>query len=429
MKPVSLLDNQSAYVKLVTAKRDRGYKVAIVERFQEAGGELLAELIGSRNTLVVTTPSVARLHTDRVVAGLRHSGCSPRMLVLNCDETNKTFEQVNVVCRAALEMKLDRRGLLIAVGGGVCTDIVSLSASLIRRGVAHVRVPTTLTGQIDAAIGIKGAINFEGKKSFLGCFCAPQFVIVDPAFLRTLPRRHLGCGMAEIIKMAIVRDEALFASLEQFGVRLLEAQFAEPFEVARHTIWRSIELMLEELEPNIYEDQTYKRLVDFGHFFSPLLESRSEFKLLHGEAVAIDMALTAAIAAQQGILARKSRDRIVDLLQHCGLPIYSDLLNEALCRSATEEAIRHRAGAVNMVVPTSLGQAAFLERPTDLSTRAIRQALAWLAKRSLKSSVPKSRGTKRKIARTSSVSQTWPDLPPYLPAFPSSIGHSTSPTP
>src|SRR5205085_9871341 len=129
-------------------------------------------------------------------------------------EETKSMELVHSVCAEAFSHGLNRRGLLIAFGGGVCSDIVTLSASLIRRGIGHVRVPTTLIGQIDAGIGLKGAVNFCGKKSFLGCFHPPEQVLIDPAFLQSVPRRCLVSGLAEAIKMGIARDPQLFELIE-----------------------------------------------------------------------------------------------------------------------------------------------------------------------------------------------------------------------
>src|SRR5436190_23291776 len=138
------------------------------------------------------------------------------------------MEVVAAVCNEALSHGLNRTGVLISMGGGVCSDIVTLSASLIRRGVAHIRVPTTLIGQIDAGIGLKGAVNFCGKKSFVGCFHPPEQVLIDPAFLQSLPRRSLVSGMAEATKMGIARDARLFELLERCSAELVMSGFDHP---------------------------------------------------------------------------------------------------------------------------------------------------------------------------------------------------------
>jgi 3-dehydroquinate synthase len=134
-------------------------------------------------------------------------------MVLHCNEATKSVEQVLRVCERARQVGLDRSGLLIGIGGGICTDIVTVAASWIRRSIRYIRVPTTLVGQADAGIGIKGAVNFSQKKSYLGCFHPPRAVIITPPFLKTLPHNNLREGFAEIIKMAIIRDEPARAFL------------------------------------------------------------------------------------------------------------------------------------------------------------------------------------------------------------------------
>jgi 3-dehydroquinate synthase len=261
---------------------------------------------------------------------------------------------------------LNRKGLLIGFGGGVCLDVVTVAASLIRRGVGHLRVPTTLIGQIDAGIGLKGAVNFAGKKSFIGCFHPPEQVLVDPSLLRSLPRRAISSGFAESIKMGVIRDAALF--------ELLEKSDCVSQEMLRLSIWS----MLEELRKNPYEDQSYERVVDFGHTFSPLLEAAMGFELQHGEAVAIDIALSTMISHELGLIDAAVRDRILTVMHAAGLPIFAPKLELALCKEALTEAARHRGGAMNLVIPDGIGRAAFLRMREDLPDEVLAKALSCL---------------------------------------------------
>ena len=156
-------------------------------------------------------------------------------------------------------------------------------------------------------------------------------------------------GLAEIIKLAVIRDVELFQLVQQWGSSLINSGFAEPRWESREILSRSVLGMLEELETNIYEDQTYKRPVDFGHTFSPLLEAASGFHLSHSEAVAVDIALSCAMSCEMGLLEQESRDRIISTLLAARLPIYSPLMTEQLCATAIQEAMRHRGGAINLV--------------------------------------------------------------------------------
>jgi len=343
---------------------------------------LLADLLSGRRALLVTTPTVAKYYRSRLEQYINGYGLDVSIMVLKCRERSKNLGLVARVCQDAMERRIGRRGLLIGMGGGVCTDIVTMAASWIRRGISHVRIPTTLVGQIDAGIGIKGAVNFRGKKSYLGCFYQPEAVLIDPAFLATVPKRLLKSGIAEMIKIALVKDAELFELSEAHASEFISSGFARPQNEARHALWLAIVRMLDELETNFYENKTYKRLVDFGHTFSPALEAASQFRISHGEAVAIDMALSATLACELGLLPETTLERILASIAFVGLPISSRSLEPALCRAALEEAARHRGGAPNLVLPTAIGEATFLECLEDLQTTTLHKAIRSLSQRS-----------------------------------------------
>lgn len=294
-------------------------------------------------------------------------------------ETRKTLETVQHVCAAATNYRLGRDDILIAFGGGVCSDIVTLAASMIRRGIGHIRVPTTLVGQMDAGIGIKGGVNFHKKKNRLGCFHPPDAVLVDPSFLATLERSQILQGLAEIVKVALISDPVLFKQIQTHAATLVSSRFQEPKLVPQQVLMRAIDGTLAELRNNPFEDQTKERLLDLGHTFSPSLEEATGFTLSHGEAVAIDIALTCMIAAELDFMAAGDANTVITLLQDIGLPISSPLLSLELCREAICHAVAHRAGALNLVVPTSIGTASFLRSPRRVSADILEISIEKLA--------------------------------------------------
>lgn len=369
--------NDARLYSIQTSLR-RGYEVRQTEGILGSSLSLLSERIAARSALIVTTPTVAQLYGFPLQEGFRSHGIKVPLMVLRCREWTKTMQQVEHLCSEVYAQRLDRKSLLIGLGGGVCTDLVTMAASLIRRGISHVRIPTTLLGQVDAGIGIKGAVNTNYKKSALGCYHPPEVVFVDPSFLRTLPPRHISSGLAEMIKIALVCDRDLFQLLERNVSQFLESCFAEPARESSEAIWRSVLRMLEQLASNLYEDQTYKRLVDFGHTFSPLLEAFSGFRLSHGDAVAIDMALSCAVACELGLLDEASRDRAIYLIAASSLPIHSRILSSELCADALREATDHRGGSLNLVVPTSLGRGDFIEMAQDVPVPALKSAIECL---------------------------------------------------
>jgi 2-epi-5-epi-valiolone synthase len=365
----------------MTCVRVQGYGVSLVDGLLRPGDRQLLDAIGDRRALVVTTPTVARLYGAALRRVLAPAGTRVRVAVMHSGEPAKEIETVLDVCAAAQEAGIGRRDVLVAFGGGVCCDVVTLAAGLIRRGVAYLTVPTTLVGQVDAGIGLKGGVNFAGSKNYLGCFHAPEGSLVDLGLLRTLPEVELRCGLAEILKMALVRDPDLFALLGERGEELVRTRFAPDRADAEWVAARAIELMLAELEPNCYEDQTLCRLVDFGHTISPALEERSGHRIRHAQAVAIDMALSCEIATELGWLAPDACATVLHTFRRLGLPLFHPLLTADVVAAGLHGATAHRGGELNLVLPTSVGTARFLVRPEDLPASAVAAALRCLRRR------------------------------------------------
>lgn len=362
----------------VSADRLQKYRVRLLGRLALAPA--LATLLRGRRALLVTTPTVERLYGESLRQALLASDQRVEHLVLPCTESTKSLALVQELCARAQREGLERTGVLIALGGGVLSDVVTVAASLIRRGIEHVRVPTTLIGQIDAGIGVKGAVNFGGRKSYLGCFYAPSEVLIVPELLRTLPAPLLSEGLSEILKMALVRDAGLFDALEEHGPALLAGCFGDPGGAGERVLWRAIELMLEELEPNLFEDRSWERLVDFGHTFSPVLEAELGFTLGHGFAVGVDMAICAAISRKRGLLEEEELIRILRLMEALALPVWHDALSSPVFTRAIAEAAVHRGGRPNVILPRGIGSAICEPDPGVFDDDAFAFAYARLAR-------------------------------------------------
>jgi 3-dehydroquinate synthase len=343
-------------IREVRNTRSLAYEVRLVDGILDVVASEIAQAAGGRQLLVVTSPTVHELYTRRIVADLLRSDVRTSCLVIEASERRKSLDLVEDICTFAGREGVDRRSVLVSIGGGVCSDLVTFAASWIRRGIAHFRVPTTLIGLIDAGIGIKGAVNFRGRKSFLGSFHPPEVAFLHPAFLATLPDRHLRAGLSEIVKMALIRSSALFDLLDSECENLDACRFARRDLDSDEILWLAIETMLDELEPNLFESVSYERPVDFGHTFSPIVEAASEYTVLHGEAVAVDMALSSTMALHLDLLSPDEHAEILGLFRRLGLPIASPLLNVDRCMEALEAAAKHRGGAVNLILPCGIGR-------------------------------------------------------------------------
>lgn len=360
-------------------EQSRDYVVIVADGLPDLRDVSPSSVLDGRRALAVTTPTVDRLHGEGLRRWLSRTGMDALVEVMALDERRKTMETALEVAACAQRHDLGRRDVIIAFGGGVCSDVVSVAASLTRRGIAHITVPTTLVGQVDAGIGLKGGVNFGERKNYLGCFSPPESALIVPSYLRSLPERELRCGVAEVMKMALIRDRDLFDVLRAHGSELIASAFASPPHVARYVIARSIQLMLEELAPNSYEDRTLRRLVDFGHTFSSTLEERSAYRLKHGEAVAIDMALTCEIGSRLGILGRRELDETLEAFALLGLPRWSPLCTSDAVAHAIDVTVAHRGGRLNLVVPATIGAGTFVEEARDVPASVIASAIGALA--------------------------------------------------
>jgi 3-dehydroquinate synthase len=360
----------------------RTHEVTITRDLLHPGNPALRERIGDRRALVVLTPSVKRLYGRRVLeyfAG--EATAAVEFMVLERSEASKSLDAAVEVCERAAAAGLRRTSPIVAIGGGVCTDVCGLAAMLHRRGGPHVKVPTTLVGLIDAGIATKNAVNHLGTKSALGSFHPPEHSLLDIAFLATLPRRHVVNGMAEIIKLAVVSDAELFALLARDGVALVESRFAAPAPVGAEVVRRSVAGMLGELARNPFEVGDLRRRVDFGHTFSPHIEVASGHSILHGEAVALDVALSSQIARELGLLSEDDLDRVLCLMREVGLSLVWPGMSVDALWSTLRAVVEHRDGDLHLVVPTAIGACAYLGIDA-ISPALLRTSAERLARRS-----------------------------------------------
>ncbi|MCF3119168.1 MULTISPECIES: sedoheptulose 7-phosphate cyclase [Streptomyces] len=335
---------------------------------------------GRIRRFVVLDANVDLLHGNRIRAYFDYHDVEHHLCVVPANETVKDFETAARIVRELDAFGIDRRREpVIVIGGGVLMDIVGLASSLYRRGTPFIRVPTTLIGLVDAGVGAKTGVNFNGHKNRLGTYFPADLTLLDRSFLATIDRRHIGNGLAEILKIALIKDVRLFGLLEEYGPLLLDEKFQgegeQGEEAAREVVRRAIHGMLEELQPNLWET-TLERCVDYGHTFSPTVEMRALPELLHGEAVCIDMALTTVIAHRRGLVDTVDRDRILAVMRSLELPVWDDLLDQPeLLTAALLDTVRHRDGLQRLPLPQGIGEAVFVN---DLTETELLDAVAEL---------------------------------------------------
>ncbi|XP_029989389.1 uncharacterized protein eevs [Sphaeramia orbicularis] len=314
---------------------------------------------------VVVDQEVYRIYNSKIIKYFEANHVLYKILALPTTEENKSMEMALKILEEVNKFSIDRRTEpIIAIGGGVCLDIVGLAASLYRRRTPYIRVPTTLLSYIDASVGAKTGVNFDNCKNKVGAYIPPTAAFLDLSFIQTVPRRHISNGLAEMLKMALMKHRELFEILEKHGQLLLDTKFQSDNSVFgnnnSHAASRStriaITTMLEELAPNLWEDDL-NRLVDFGHLISPALEMKVLPSLLHGEAVNIDMSYMVYVSRESGLLTEDDKQQIIRCMVGLELPVWHPACTMELIQTALQDRLKHSGGLVRMPLPVGLGQA------------------------------------------------------------------------
>jgi 3-dehydroquinate synthase len=320
--------------------------------------------------LVVIDETVDNIYGEKVRSYFETRGVVHEILRLPLVEENKSVEMTLKVCEKMKKFNIDRRTEpVIAIGGGVCMDVVGLAASLFRRRTPYIRVPTTALGYVDASVGAKNGCNFLGSKNRLGTYVPPAAALLDSSFFKSQQRREVSNSLGEMCKMAIMKSEELFHLLEKNGLRLIERRF-EPEnandDVGARVLRLSIETMLEELAPNLWE-HCLDRLVDFGHGIGQNLEMSAlgtADELMHGEAVACDMAYMSVLSNLLGLITTDQRDAILNLLRGCELPVYSPVFTWDFFKEAMEDRVQNSMGQ-RLPMPVGIGKAKMVNNVSD----------------------------------------------------------------
>jgi 3-dehydroquinate synthase len=267
---------------------------------------------------------------------------------------------------------VDRHSFVVGVGGGSVLDLVGYAAAISHRGIRHIRIPTTVLSQNDSGVGVKNGVNYRGKKNFLGTFAPPVAVFNDFRFLRALDIRDWRSGMAEAVKVALIKDPAFFDWLETNAIALANRDgFA-----MQYLVHRCAELHLQHIASGDPFEQGSSRPLDFGHWSAHKLEQLTNFSLRHGEAVAIGMALDCHYAHLLGLLPEADLNRILNLLQTLGFALYDPALDRddsvGVLRGLTEFR-EHLGGQLTILLLTSIGKGIEVH---EMDEELVRQAIA-----------------------------------------------------
>ena len=296
--------------------------------------EIVARLEPSRRhrILFIIDKRVASTNPDLQDAILGYASANserieltgPPVIVEGGEAVKNTIEHVLDVLRLINDARLDRQSFVAVIGGGAVLDMVSFAAAIAHRGIRVLRFPTTVLAQADSGVGVKNSINLFGKKNFVGTFAPPFAVINDFDFLATLEPRDRVAGIVEAVKVALLKDAALFEDIAVNASRI-----ATDDTVLHRVIERSAQLHVQHICGNGDPFELGSaRPLDFGHWAAHKLESMTKHRLRHGEAVAIGIALDVSYSVRKGYIDRATASRILDVLETIGFELWDDALEQ-----------------------------------------------------------------------------------------------------
>ena len=309
----------------------------------------LQNYLPDAQVVIITDGTVKKLYGDQFT--------NAPVITIGTGEEIKTLETAQTIYRELIAKEADRTAFLVGIGGGIVCDITGFVAATYLRGVACGYVATTLLAQVDASVGGKTGVNIDGYKNMVGVFSQPDFVICDPALLKTLPSREIRGGMGEVVKHAAIADEKMFAFLEDQGQAL---QNLEPESVSR-AVSDSIRIKAEIVNRDELEKGERCKL-NFGHTYGHAVEKTTP--LAHGEAVSVGMVFAAKLSVKKGLLDQKECDRLIALLKALEMPTEVEVPPKAAIDALLRD--KKRTGAtVHFVLLEKIGRAVVKELAID----------------------------------------------------------------
>ncbi|MEW6644545.1 MAG: 3-dehydroquinate synthase [Pseudomonadota bacterium] len=370
--------NRSAPITVAVELGERAYDIIIGRDVLASLGQRIAALRPGARTAIVTDRTVAQHWLAATEAVLVEAGIATTRIVVGEGEASKSYGVLQEVCEGLIGARIERNDLVIALGGGVVGDLAGFAASLVRRGVDFVQVPTSLLAQVDSSVGGKTGINSPQGKNLIGAFHQPVLVVADTAVLDTLSPRQFRAGYAEVAKYGLLGDAGFFAWLEANHAEIFSGGAAREHAIATSCRAKAAIVARDERETG------ERALLNLGHTFGHALEAATGFsdRLFHGEGVSVGMVLAAELSAELGLFAPADAARIQRHLAAVGLPTHlqdiAGFRQEGLADADALMALmaqdkKVKRGRLTFILLEAIGQAVIR---SDIEPAVVREFLA-----------------------------------------------------
>ena len=334
------------------------YDIVMEENYDKLGKEVAALSVQERRLCVVTDSTVAELYSETVIRQLEPVCKEVHLFVFEAGEKNKNLDTVRKLYEFLIQNHYDRNDMLVALGGGVVGDLCGFTAATYLRGIRFIQVPTTLLSQVDSSIGGKTGVDFDSYKNMVGAFHMPQLVYTAAASLLTLTEEQFACGMGEVIKHGLIMDAGYYEWLQEHREEIL----ARDLSICEQMILISCRIKRDVVEQDPTE-QGIRGILNFGHTLGHAIEKLMDFKLLHGQCVALGSIAAAYLSAGRGEITMDEAVQIRNVFEEFGLPVSIKdfgLAKEAVI-AATKNDKKMDSGKIKFILLHRIGEA-FIDR-------------------------------------------------------------------
>ena len=297
--------------------KERSYNIIVGSNIIDLLGKSLIRLNLGSDAFIITNSLIKNRYANKLEGVLRKSGFKAKFRVVPDSEKSKSITTATSVIKDLVQFDVKRRIFIVAFGGGVVGDLAGFIASIYKRGVSYIQVPTTLLAQVDSSIGGKTAVDLPQGKNLIGAFYQPRLVFSDVKFLSTLSPRQIRSGFAEVIKYGIIKDKELFSYLENNYSDLLSLKPA----ALEYGVTRSSQIKAQITSRDEREEKGLRTILNFGHTIGHAIEAASGYDSYnHGEAIALGMLAASNISKSFNLINKNTYNRIESLIKEVGLP-------------------------------------------------------------------------------------------------------------
>ncbi|NMB42820.1 MAG: 3-dehydroquinate synthase [Clostridiales bacterium] len=350
------------------------YPISLTNNFEELYNLLNNLNADKKKVCIVLDSNVGKLYTDDICNAISKSVKEVHTFSFLSGEKQKNLDTVYCLYEKLIELKFDRKDILIALGEGVVGDLTGFAAATYLRGISFIQIPTSLLAMVDSSIGGKTGVDFLGYKNMVGAFHQPVAVHINTNTLKSLPKEHFNNGMAEIIKHGLIKDLDYFKWLECNKDSINSFNL----DIINEMIYKSC-IIKKEVVENDPKEQGERALLNFGHTIGHAIEKAMDFELLHGECVALGMVSAAYISLNRAYITKKDFDYIIRILKDFNLKVNlsSSLLNVDSLLEIIKHDKKQESGKLKFILLKEIGHA-YIE--TSVTTSEITSAIKYILK-------------------------------------------------